>query len=215
MFLGFDDSLKALKKELKGLGADIGLLRDWQKSYDKVCKQAPLLEAKYNQVKSELELVYKLLQELEQLLAAGSSLSGAKASEYTRELKKYQDHFVLELLIGKEDREFHLTYATILKLCAKVKENRQELLILQSEVENLLAITKEALEKKAPDFYGLAFFYLSNDDKQLAELPHTDKLVLVSNIYEREFLNPIRQLLSSCMDDDRVRQIMEVELWIC
>ena len=220
MFLGFDDSLKSLKKELKELGADTGLLRDWQKSYDKVRKQAPLLESRYSQVRGELETVYQMLKEMEQLVSSEAKGEGAKfvsvnnkMPEWAKEMKKYQEHFTQEFLINKEDREFHLTYTTLLKLCGKPIKNTQEALILQSEIENLLAIVKEGLEKQIPNFRGLAFFYLEHEDKELAQLPHQEKITWVEGIYEREFLNPIRQLLSSCMDENRVRQIMEVELW--
>lgn len=34
--LGFEDSLKPLKKALKGAGADLNTVRDWQRTYDKV-----------------------------------------------------------------------------------------------------------------------------------------------------------------------------------
>lgn len=220
MFLGFDDSLKPLKKELKELGADIGSLRDWQKSYDKVRKQAPLLEDRYNQVREELKAVYQILQEMEQLVSSelrnagvNHSQIGNKMAEWTKKMKKYQEHFTQEFLISKEDREFHLTYTSLMKLCGKPLQNTQDVLILQSEIENLLAIVKEALEKAVPNFRSLAFFYLSHEDKELAELPHQEKITWVEDIYEREFLSPIRQLLYSCMDDDRVKQIMEVELW--
>ncbi len=220
MFLGFDDSLKAIKKELKGLGADTGLLRDWQKSYDKVRKQSPILENKYEQVRSELEQVQKLLEELEQLLSGGELAKAMEQSAVreqlalcSKQMKQYQDHFTQELLIGKEDREFHLTYSTLIRLCGQKKQEGKDLLILQSEVENLLAIIKEALEKGKPDFRALAYFYLGHEERELVELPHQEKLALIETIYEREFIRPIHQLLSSCMAEDRIREIMEVDLW--
>ena len=51
MFLGFDDSLKTLKKELKDAGVDMNVVRDWQKYYDKVKRRAPQLELQYQTAK--------------------------------------------------------------------------------------------------------------------------------------------------------------------
>ena len=138
-----EDSLKGLKKELKNAGADMSFVKGWQKSCDKVKKNSGQIEAQYTQAKSELEQVHAVLKELEAILIAKSG----KLSECEKNLKKYQGHFNHEFLIGKEDKEFHLTYETILKLCSNGHKTQKEVLILQSEVENILAVTEEALEK--------------------------------------------------------------------
>ena len=54
MFLGFEDSLKAIKKELKVAGVDMSFIKTWQKTYDKVRKSYPQLEKEYHQAKSDL-----------------------------------------------------------------------------------------------------------------------------------------------------------------
>jgi len=43
----FDDSLKGLKKELKAADADLSFVKIWQKSYDKVKKQATIIGGQY------------------------------------------------------------------------------------------------------------------------------------------------------------------------
>ena len=117
------------------------------------------------------------------------------------------------VLIGKEDKEFHLTYQTILTLCSSGRKTQKEVLILQSEVENILAVTEEALQKDWPDFRAMAYFYLNRTDKEIFDLPHGDKVAEVNRIYEVEFLEPMRAVLSKSLGEERARQILEVDVW--
>lgn len=210
MFFGFEDSLKDLKRELKTAGADMTFVKDWQKAYDKVRKQKGQLEEIYNKAKKELETVYSALKAMEQMLITGNT----DVCSMGRELKKYQNSFNHEFLISKEDSDFHLTYQTILSLCEKKLTTQKDVLILQSEVENLLALTKEALGKEWPDFKAMAFYYIDRTDKELSDLPHIDKVAKVQRIYENEFIKPMYQVISTCFDEEKAKQIMEVELWI-
>jgi len=210
MFFGFEDSLKDLKKELSSVGMDIPFIKDWQKSYDKVKKQTPVLQAQYTQAKADLECAYHILQEMEQVLISGKM----DMISYGKSLKQFKNSFNHEFLIGKEDREFHLTYQTILTLCDKQLSAQKDVLILQSEVENLLAVAKEALEKDWPQFRAMAFFYIDRTDKEICDLPHSDKVEKVQKIYENEFIKPMEQVLESAFGVERAKQVMEVELWI-
>lgn len=210
MFLGFEDSLRDLKKELKAVGVDMSYVKEWQKSYDKVRKQSRVLKTEYTQAKVNLEMVYGVLQEMEQQLIARTK----NVSLLAEELKKYQNSFNQEFLIGKEDSDFHSTFQSILSLSGKDLTIERDLLILQSEVENLLAVTKEALEKKWPDFREMAFFYIAHTDKELLDFPHGEKVEEVAHIYEREFYRPMLQMLENALGDERAKRIMEVELWI-
>lgn len=210
MFFGFEDSLRELKKELKAAGMDMPFVKEWQKSYDKVKKQSAVLKTQYTQAKSDLEMVYQTLKEMEQKLIAGT----ADLSSEAKTLKQYKMSFNQEFLIGKEDKEFHLTFQTILSLCEKTLSTQKDMLILQSEVENLLAVTKEALEKEWPGFRAMAYFYIDRTDKDIFDLPHSDKVERVHRIYEDEFVKPMKQVLESAFGEDRARNIMEVELWI-
>lgn len=212
-----EDSLKGLKKELKTAGADMSFVKGWQKSYDKVKKSTGQIETQYTQAKKELEQVHTLLRKMEQsLIAMKGDFTNASykaiLGECARELKKYQGHFNQEFLIGKEDKEFHLTYQTILNLAAKGCGAQKDVLILQSEVENIIAVTEEALEKTWPKFCAMAYFYLERTDREIFDLPHADKVAEVNRIYETEFLAPMQELLTKSFGEERAKQIMEVEL---
>ena len=212
MFLGFDDSLKSLKKDFKDAGVDMNFIRQWQKNYDKVRTQAPILETQYKTAKQELESVMSLIKDMEQQLIGGF-VSRESLGNFAKELKKYQGHFNQEFLIGREDMDFHSTYASIIKLSEKGIADKKSGLILQSEIENLMAVTKEALAKEWPDFRETAFFYIDRTDNEISKLPHLAKLENVKKIYESEFVQPFRDALSGRISDIRIREIMEEELW--
>ena len=214
----FDDSLKELKKELKTLGADMSYVRQWQKTFDKVKKQSDLLQEQYVRVKHNLENVYVTLKQLEQFLisckeSADKTNIKNQVQSYAKEMKKYQNAFNHEFLISKEDADFQSTYASILCLSNKDLKQQKDVLILQSEVENLLALTKEALEKQWPSFRAMAYFYLNHVDKEIFDLPHADKIEKVSNVYKEEFIEPMYKELSKYMDAERAQKILEVDVW--
>lgn len=214
----FDDSLKGLKKELKAVGADMSYVKNWQKTYDKVKKQSSIIKEQYIQAQKELQVVDTILKEMEQIFVSYKDESDLKnvqksLSGFAKEMKQYQNHFNHEFLIGEEDKEFHLTYSTIVSLCEKNIKEKKESLIIQSEVENLLAITKEALEKKWPEYRAMAYFYLEHSDREIFELPHSEKIEMVEKIYKDEFYNPMGQVLEDALGAERTRNIMEIELW--
>lgn len=208
---GFEDSLKELKKELKAVGADRTYVKEWQKSFDKVRKQSAVLKTQYTQAKLDLESVYQSLKTMEKKLIAGETDLSAEV----KGLKAYKTSFNQEFLIGKEDKEFHLTFQTILTLGEKKISAQKDALILQSEIENLLAVTKEALEKEWPEFRAMAYFYIERTDRDIIDMPHTEKVGYVQRIYEDEFVKPMMQVLQSAFGDERAKHIMEVEVWIC
>ena len=211
MFLGFDDSLKSLKKDFKDAGVDMNFIRQWQKNYDKVRTQAPILETQYKTAKQELESVMSLIKDMEQQLIGGF-VSRESLGNFAKELKKYQGHFNQEFLIGREDMDFHSTYASILKLSEKGIQDKKNGLILQSEIENLMAVIHEALAKNWPNFRAMAFFYIDRTDNDISELPHSEKVTRVGKIYEVEFIHPFQDALTGRINDIRIREIMEEEL---
>mgnify|MGYP003295804596 CR=1 FL=1 len=141
-----------------------------------------------------------------------------KLISFAKDMKKYKSSFVYEFLIGKEDQEFHLIYDTILSfigtLCQKEQAEIRDLLILQSEVENLMAMTEEALEKVWPDFRAMAYFYIEGTDEELLQLPHADKITFVEKMYADEFYCPMNQVIEAALGTERASKVMEVELWI-
>lgn len=219
----FFDSLRKLKKELKSAGADMAFVKEWQKIYDKVKKQSTVIEGQYIKAKADLDAVLRCLKNLEQVLISARETMGfgevkKKLNVFAKDMKKYKSNFIYEFLIGKEDEEFHLIYDTILflmsALCQKEQAEVSDLLILQSEVENLMAITEEALEKKWPDFRAMAYFYLEHTDEELLHLPHPDKVRLIKNKYMDEFYAPMKQVIEAALGTERANRVMEVELWI-
>ena len=214
MIFGFEDSLKELKKELKGKGADLSVVRDWQKSFDKVRKQAPAIEQQYLKGKNDLDVVRNVLEQMECSLIENRGMR-VEISQKVSELKKYQNAFDLEFLISKEDSDFHLTYKSIMNLGAKKVLEGRDALILQSEVENLLAVVKEAEEKEWPSFRAMAYFYIARTDKEILDLPHVEKVAKINRIYKNEFFKPMRKVLRDCgYAEEEITYLLEEKIWI-
>ena len=190
-------------------------VKGWAKVFEKVKKASVQIGQQYTQAKLELEMVHSILKKMEQTLIEmkNNSVDTSRLNECAKELKKYQGHFNHEFLIGKEDKEFHLTYQTLLTLCAKGLKEKKDVLIVQSEVENILAVAEEALAKEWPSFRAMAYFYLDRTDRDILDLPHSDKVVEVNRIYETEFLTPMRNVLVECFGEEKANYTLEVDVW--
>ena len=81
-------------------------------------------------------------------------------------------------------------------------------------MENLLAVTKEALAKEWPAFRAMAYFYIERTDRDIIDMPHLEKIAYVQRIYEDEFAKPMMQVLQGAVGEERAKKVMEVELWI-
>ena len=77
---------------------------------------------------------------------------------------------------------------------------------------------KDLLDKKEVTSVEITKSVIENierTDKDIIDMPHTEKIVYVERIYEDEFVKPMTQVLESAFGDARAKNVMEVELWTC
>lgn len=199
------DDLKDLRGALAACGCDMNAFKDWQRQYGRLMKQMPSVRTQYENALVTTQEVYVTAQELERVLVAvqagGAGVPGRDAEKefaaMIKDLKKVQNTFDHAFLISSDDREFHSTYDSVLRLGAKALKDGQQRLILQSEVENLLALLKENLQKEEPQLCALCFFYQEHADRELAELPPAKRVERIVDIYREEFEKPIMRILLS------------------
>ena len=91
------------------------------------------------------------------------------------------------------DTYFHTTLDSVVKQGERYLSSFDNGIILQSEIENLIHLTNEGLERKKPDLFALSYFYLGHSNKELAELNFTQKTKRVHEIYYEEFWMRARQ----------------------
>ena len=203
---GKKDDMDRLKDALAATGADMNQFRSWQKLYDKRNRQMEPVQTRYQQARQCAEQAMTDAGRLEALLTGGTQTDPGAVSLLLKDLKRLQNRFDHEFLVSKEDHELHSTYDAILRMGAGAVEDSSQRLIFQSEIENLMVLLGENLEKEAVDPGKLGFFYLNHRDEELAELPPAERFQRVNDIYEREFLMPIRQMVEDALwkaDEER------------
>ena len=230
MFLGFNEELKPLRQELKGTGVDMSEVRNWIKVFEKVKNNYPKVKKTYETEREKLEYLQTILKAMESCFITGENVKDSlkKPVEQLKAVKDFSGH---ELLIDKGNSEFELTFSRMKKTLATLdKISDKDMLFLHSETENLSDMIKEALEKETPDFYALAYFIKTQNEGQIEELPHGEKVKKIRRIYEREFLKPMEKILSVAMDkadvsmpilsankdktkEERINYIMEEWIW--
>lgn len=194
---GRNDFVENVKSALAAVDCDMGAFRSWQKMYDKLKKKKSEQEDRYWRCREQTKRVQEDAQLMEHMLTTEQSVDGKEFGRLLKDLRQMQNSFDHEFLVSKEDQEFHSTYDTILRLGTKALNAPDQKLLLQSEIENLLALLKENLEKEEPEIAALTFYYQFGSDQELAQLPPAEKLSKITYLYECEFRRPILQLLES------------------
>ncbi len=195
--------IKELKTALQTLGIDTTVLRNWQKLCAKTKKQLPAVTERYQSACNALIEVNTYMSRLEQLMVAGVDWSRNEQKEIQsilKQLKKLENSFHHEFLVSKEDKEFHLIYSTVIKLGIKICNRKEDRLLLKSEIENILALIHEDLEKEKPNLLILSFFYLQHSDSELVNLPPMERVKKISQVYEDVFIRPLCNMLEMAME---------------
>ncbi len=200
---GRNDFVENVKSALAAVDCDMGAFRSWQKMYDKLKKKKSEQEDRYRRCREQTKRVQEDAQLMEHMLTTAQSVDGKEFGRLLKDLRQMQNSFDHEFLVSKEDQEFHSTYDTILRLGTKALNAPDQKLLLQSEIENLLALLKENLEKEEPEIAALTFYYQFGSDQELAQLPPAEKLSKITYLYECEFRRPILRLLESGISSAR------------
>lgn len=198
--LGFSEPLKPLRQELKSVGVDTTVLREWLKTYEKVNNNYSRVEKLYISEREKLLQLQQILKDLEKSFTTGEDARTAvrPLMMQLKNLKSFAGH---EFLIDKGNTEFELTFSRLQKQSNSLQNySSQDMLFLQSEVENLIDMVREALEKDMPDLHALSYFELTQKTSMLSDLPHQEKVRKIRRIYECEFLKPMEGILSEAMD---------------
>lgn len=209
---GMRDETKELKTALQAAGCDMQFIKNWQRALDRMVKERPAVQERYAAARESLLRVHTMTRRMEELLQVRRELTSEELSELTStlsELKRLQGRFYHEFLVSREDREYSSTYETILRLLQQFVRKQENRLILQSEVENLMALSKENLDRREPDFWKLAFFYQKYDPRDLEGLAPMRRLDRVDEVYEEEFSDPMHRQIRNAITyaAQRVREL--------
>lgn len=202
MIFGGDEEVKKIKAAFVAANADMSLVRPWLKVYERTRKDALICMGRYFRGKENLERLLAELNELEEMIRQCEILEGNRKLRFLdiiKDFKKLQGTFDDEFLISKEDKDFHTTLEAIVKLGPLYANKQENGVIFQSEIENLIALSKEGLERERPELFALTFFYLNHNNEELSELNFSQKIERVMEVYQNDFIAPIETTLIFCI----------------
>ena len=200
---GEDRRIRELKRRLSQAGCDMEVVKNWQRQLERMQKQYPVQCQQFDNARKSLLEVEAYAKNIEALLVRRDAWTPDKKRELfsiQKELKKRKNTYIHEFLVSKEDKDFHLTYETMIKLIDQFDGSGDHAIILQSETENLLAMIKEDLEKEIPDMLALTYFYIVGSDRELVDLPPKARLEKIKRVYEMEFIRPMERQLTIAKD---------------
>lgn len=190
----FDEELKLMKKAMQTADCDTSVVRAWLKLYERVKKQTAMTEDSYRVAREYIITIQECVKNLEQKI-----IELEWESDVLRETRKnacvklgqLKGNYEHEFLVSSENQEYHLTYQTILNLGAQECDK----IIFQSEVENLVALNQEILDRPTPNFYYLGFYETNRSVEDLSDLPYEEKMRKIGSLYEADFIHPIQKQL--------------------
>ena len=202
IIFGLNETGKRLKRALETTGANPQVIKPWLKKYNQIRRAAAPTEAHYQRVKKAVEQVREEAEQLEQQLIHGT-ITGAEERK-AREIilahfKGCEAQLDYEFLVGTEDRDFHLTLQAIVTLGQGFPENGADPLLLQSEVENLLAMAAERLSREQPEPLLLACFYLDHKDRELEGMSASSQILYLEECFRREFAEPVMEEMKKAL----------------
>lgn len=190
----FDEELKLMKKAMQTADCDTSVVRAWLKLYERVKRQTAITEESYKEAREHIAQVQECARELEQKIIDGTwdsdALQETKRNACAK-LRRLQGSYEHEFLVSNENQEYQLTYQTILDLETKECDK----IIFQSEVENLVALNQEILDRSTPNFYYLGFYETNRSAEDLSDLPYEEKMRKIGSLYEADFIHPIEKQL--------------------
>ena len=172
---GRNDFIENIKDALAAAGCDMGAFRSWQKQYDRLKKKQKEQKERYERCREQTKRVQEDAQLMEQMLIAEQTADRKEFGRLLKDLRQMQNNFDHEFLVSKEDQEFHSTYDTILRLGMKALNASDQKLLLQSEIENLLALLKENLEKEEPKIEEPKTLEVTDNKEVKPDIPVEDK----------------------------------------
>lgn len=211
---GEDEELKLLKAALKDAGCDADVIKRWSKQLLGIKKQMPAVVRRYEEAIMKLEEVSEYMQELKAMLSEKKywDKGSLRDLQYiAKELKKIGTAYDHELVVSREDREFHLIYETIRRQIDKFEGANDARIYLLSEVENLSALIREKLARKKPNSIALTYFYSNYKEEELVDLPPEARILRIEQTAEQEFFGPIFAQLTGqrTENSDKIRALAQ------
>lgn len=200
--MGLDQEEKDLKNAMQVAGANMSEVKEWLKVYEKTRKASLTVAGQYYDVRNCLMKLLEDSMQMESILRTGIGISGQQEQQFREILKnmrKQRGMFDSEFLISKADKDFHTTFDAVVMLGTKFVEEQQNGILLQSEIENLIALIQEGLEREKPDLFALSYFYLKRSNKELENLTFPEKVTKVMRVYQTEFISGIQKQIVACM----------------
>lgn len=192
-----------LQKAMRQVGADPSAVRGWFKTLEKMKKSAPSVRTDYEKALNSTEQLTAILEKMERVLAGTDGQLKERELQLLRDAQKEMENLKgccdHSFVVSPDDREFHLTFETLLKMETGGMEDSEHALIFQSEVENLLALSRESLEREHPSLARLCYYYVNRTDRDLEKLPPAERLAKIQRVYQNEFIQGMRSMLTDCI----------------
>lgn len=208
--VGIDEESKRIRTAMLSCGGNASIIKPWIKKLDKIKKNSVSVASKYYKLRDDLTRTLDELEELEDLMIGYKELTPGEKKrflEIMKDFKSLKGKADNDFLISKADTDFHTTLESILALGPKYVDNNENGIILHSEIENMIEVTKEGLDREKPDMFALTYYYMDHTDADLAELTFADKVIEINRVFNQDFVSQIEEQMEFCVK--QVEAIMD------
>jgi len=199
--------IKRRSKELRRGLLEAGLDKKWTDAFleelSECLEEACLLKESYSMARKHIISCFEMIEGiLPDMRSMGVSVCRAQLQKILAELPQVYH----ECLIRRDDLDFESTMNYMKK--AVPVYNGEERLMMQSELENLLAVFSDAKEWAAPDFVELAYFVRNEKRELLADIENSQRNAYIKRVYNEKFWNESVEHLASVKWDVYIKDFI-------
>lgn len=205
--------LKRLTKGLKKAGADRNQVRSWLKDAKQLTKKKPKYAQEYVEALGAQRRVERSAKDLEKvlILAGEEKLDATQKTRWENavaDLVACNREWIHPFLVAEDDREYQMVYEAVLRMGITAQSEKKERVLLQSEVENLLAMTGEILEHKMPDITAYCYFCMKHENKELLDLSPAERRKKITSIFETEYITEIQTMINQVLSGEQRQEAL-------
>lgn len=200
------NEIKQLRKKILEAGCDKNTVNQNIKCFQETLELSNQLQADYEAARIHLTQALEVIAALLEMI--GESEFDEVRNQFAVLISELEQVFH-DCSIREDDMDFQSSLTCLQQMLETFTESSvsgMPAIMLRSELENLQSVLEDARGWSAPDYFGLAYYYLYADKNDLKEMENHQRNQLITDYVREHFL---AEFSEECRKAGVIRQMEE------